>query len=54
MQAIEKAEDEMLKNGIVAVGDICNNALTLPQKQKERLFITILLKQVVGCLLFLK
>ncbi|MGB4844631.1 MAG: amidohydrolase family protein [Ferruginibacter sp.] len=35
--AIEKAEDEMLKNGIVAVGDICNNTLTLPQKRKGRL-----------------
>jgi cytosine/adenosine deaminase-related metal-dependent hydrolase len=36
-EAIEKAEDEMIKNGIIAVGDICNNALTLPQKQKQRL-----------------
>jgi len=35
--AIEKAEDEMLNNGIVAVGDICNNSLTIPQKQKQRL-----------------
>ncbi len=35
--AIETAEDEMLLNGIVAVGDICNNLLTLPQKQKQRL-----------------
>jgi aminodeoxyfutalosine deaminase len=37
LQAISDAEDEMLKNGIVAVGDICNNTLTIPQKQKQRL-----------------
>lgn len=37
LEAIEKAEDEMLKNGIVAVGDICNNTLTLPQKIKRKL-----------------
>jgi aminodeoxyfutalosine deaminase len=37
LQAIADAEDEMLKNGIVAVGDICNNALTITQKQKGRL-----------------
>lgn len=36
-EAIAAAEDEMLANGIVAVGDICNNILTLPQKQKGRL-----------------
>ena len=35
--AIEKAEDEMLQNGIVAVGDICNNTSSLPQKLKNRL-----------------
>lgn len=35
--AIEKAEAEMLQNGIVAVGDICNTAHTLPQKQKGHL-----------------
>jgi aminodeoxyfutalosine deaminase len=35
--AIENAEDEMLQNGIVAVGDICNNTLTIPQKNKGRL-----------------
>jgi aminodeoxyfutalosine deaminase len=35
--AIEKAEDEMLANGIIAVGDICNNILTIPQKAKGRL-----------------
>lgn len=37
LEAIEKAENEMLENGIVAVGDICNNGLTLHQKQKARL-----------------
>ncbi len=37
LQAIERAEDEMLKNGMIAVGDICNNSLTLSQKSKQRL-----------------
>lgn len=37
LQAIATAEDEMKKAGIVAVGDICNNTLTLPQKQKGNL-----------------
>lgn len=37
LDAIAKAEDEMLTNGIVAVGDICNNILTIPQKQLQRL-----------------
>ncbi|MEO7292201.1 MAG: amidohydrolase family protein, partial [Ginsengibacter sp.] len=35
--AIEKAENEMLLNGIVAAGDICNNVLTLPQKKKQNI-----------------
>ncbi|MEO6252426.1 MAG: amidohydrolase family protein [Ferruginibacter sp.] len=35
--AIEHAEDKMLQQGIVAVGDICNNDLTIPQKSKGRL-----------------
>ena len=35
--AIENAENEMLQNGIVAVGDICNNTLTIPQKSKGKL-----------------
>ena len=35
--AIEKAEKEMINNGIVAVGDICNTSDTLEQKQKENL-----------------
>lgn len=38
LEAIEKAEDEMLRNGIVAVGDICNNELALPQKAKGRIW----------------
>lgn len=37
LDAISVAEDEMLANGIVAVGDICNNPLTLLQKAKQRL-----------------
>jgi cytosine/adenosine deaminase-related metal-dependent hydrolase len=37
LDAIEKAEDEMLQHGIVAVGDICNNTLTIPQKIKGRI-----------------
>jgi cytosine/adenosine deaminase-related metal-dependent hydrolase len=37
LSAIEKAENEMLQNGIVAVGDICNNAITITQKSKSKL-----------------
>lgn len=37
LAAIEKAENDMLAAGIVAVGDICNNTLTLPQKKLNRL-----------------
>jgi aminodeoxyfutalosine deaminase len=37
LEAIEDAEDEMLQNGIVAVGDICNNTLSIAQKNKNRL-----------------
>ncbi|TAH09877.1 MAG: hypothetical protein EAZ12_05630 [Sphingobacteriia bacterium] len=33
LQAIADAEDSMINNGIVAVGDISNNSLTLTQKQ---------------------
>ena len=40
-EVIEKeictAEDEMLSNGIVGVGDICNTSDTLAQKKKKRL-----------------
>lgn len=35
--AISEAEDEMLSNGIVAAGDICNTTDTLAQKQKGRI-----------------
>jgi len=37
LDAIDKAEKEMLNNGIVAVGDICNNNLTIHQKKKGNL-----------------
>ena len=37
LNAIDAAENEMLLNGIVAAGDICNTLLTLPQKKKQRL-----------------
>ncbi|MDB5190758.1 MAG: amidohydrolase family protein [Segetibacter sp.] len=37
LEAIANAEAEMILNGTVAVGDICNNLLTLPQKQKGNL-----------------
>jgi aminodeoxyfutalosine deaminase len=35
--AIEDAENEMIDSGIVAVGDICNNTSTVPQKSKLRI-----------------
>lgn len=35
--AIEKADNEMYENGIVAVGDICNTGFTIQQKQKSKL-----------------
>ena len=37
LQAVSKAEEEMLKTGTVAAGDICNNASTLPQKKKRKM-----------------
>jgi cytosine/adenosine deaminase-related metal-dependent hydrolase len=37
-QAIKEAEDTMLLNGIVAVGDICNSADTLARKKISRLY----------------
>ena len=37
LQAISVAENEMKQNGIVAVGDISNNIITLSQKQKRNL-----------------
>jgi len=36
--AIVAAEEEMLRNGIVAVGDICNNTSTLQQKRAGNLY----------------
>jgi cytosine/adenosine deaminase-related metal-dependent hydrolase len=38
LQAIDLAENEMLDEGIVAVGDICNNTSTIPQKGKGRIY----------------
>jgi cytosine/adenosine deaminase-related metal-dependent hydrolase len=38
LEAINKAEREMFDNGIVAVGDICNNPLTLLQKLRKNLY----------------
>ena len=35
--AIEQAEEEMIRNGIVGVGDICNNIDTLSQKKYHKL-----------------
>jgi aminodeoxyfutalosine deaminase len=37
LTAIAAAEQEMLQTGIVAVGDICNTAITIGQKAKKRL-----------------
>src|SRR6185437_809232 len=37
LDSIEKGENEMLKNGIVAVGDISNNILSDKQKKKQNL-----------------
>ncbi len=37
LQAVANAENEMLQNGIVAAGDICNNLSTLQQKLKQNL-----------------
>lgn len=36
-EAIKNAEKEMRESGTVAVGDICNNILTLPQKLQHNL-----------------
>lgn len=38
LQAITDAETAMFQNGIVAVGDICNTAHTIPQKTQQRLY----------------
>lgn len=36
--AITKADEEMWRNGIVAVGDICNGADTIYQKSKSKIY----------------
>lgn len=38
LQAIADAENEMIQNGIVAVGDICNGRDTIAQKKKGNLY----------------
>jgi aminodeoxyfutalosine deaminase len=38
--AIQNAENEMLQNGIVAVGDICNTTDTITAKKNKRLYYT--------------
>ncbi len=37
VDSVEKAEQEMISNGMVAVGDICNNLQTLDQKEQQNL-----------------
>ena len=37
-EAAEKAEHDMIENGIVAVGDISNNNITIPIKAKKNLY----------------
>lgn len=38
LEAINSAEQEMVEKGIVAVGDICNNPITLLQKMRKNLY----------------
>ena len=38
VSAIKNAEDELYKNGVVAVGDICNTSFTVHQKKQNRLW----------------
>lgn len=38
LAAIETGEKEMFNNGIVAIGDICNNGLTIAQKTKGNIW----------------
>jgi len=38
MQAIKDADEEMFKNGIIAVGDICNTSNTFQCKTKSKLY----------------
>ncbi len=37
-EAMDKAEGEMIRGGIVAIGDICNNTLSLTQKTKGKIW----------------
>jgi cytosine/adenosine deaminase-related metal-dependent hydrolase len=38
LEAMKKADDEMYEGGIVAVGDISNNAISIKVKKKSKLF----------------
>lgn len=38
LNKINEVDNEMYRAGIVAVGDICNNALTIPQKLKSKIY----------------
>lgn len=38
LEAAAQAEEEMLENGIVAVGDVCNSAITAKIKTKSQLY----------------
>ena len=38
LKSINEAENEMLQNGVVAVGDICNNLITIRQKHQGNLY----------------
>lgn len=38
LKAIDAAEKQMIDEGIVAVGDICNNPVSLPQKLRNNLY----------------
>ena len=38
LEAIDKAEEEMIRVGIVAIGDICNTKFSLTQKAKGRIW----------------
>lgn len=38
LEAIRQAENEMIENGIIAVGDICNTNLTIQQKTQRNLY----------------
>jgi cytosine/adenosine deaminase-related metal-dependent hydrolase len=37
LEGIRSGEEEMIQNGIVAAGDICNNILSISQKKKNKL-----------------